>query len=1046
MTCQAETGVSSPETPDAQALDFLASAWQLERDAAQLARGIPATRSWQQIATEAKSLVREAASWPASARAAWSDDARDEPLSGALQGAARALDGVSLRATTGGQAAREAGLWAACAFALGGNFPSAGVVLKRTFPRLDARSTLTPLASQRAWKDGAAALVAAFAPTLAPLVADQSRFAARVEAGALDDDDDSIFESLAEEVAPDWFDLARASFEGARELSALRAFDEHGGALRGHKWSEQLARRVPLLLPPQKVALQRGFLERSEGAVAALPPGTGKTWLGEMFLFELLARAEANRSEEQLAPLAVFLVPYVALGRGVASAIRKHARGLGVEVAVWLSGEGEESELPDLSTIIIATPERFDGAWRSEPKLGERLCGVVVDEAHMVSDGARGARLETLVARFQMAQVRTLFLSAATNNCAPLGDWIGAPDELQLSGSWTPTARRLAFWRQDGALEWHGEIAGRGSVALGETAMPWPRRELRANSGWVQIQKQENLVWQNVAHLARVRHEELGGAVLCLCATRRGVRLLARALMAQFPVQAETGGARASAIALIETRHRTLLPLARLLRHGVAWHSAALPSDLRALIERAVTEGEICALASTRTLAEGVDLPWNQTILADWLSWSERGWQPMEGGLFRNVAGRCGRAGAFTEGDTFVFDNPLGPSQWTNPDVRADVQRRQFLESSREAPMSSMQERDDEATSPATKAAWESGFAALLSWHHQTRGALDADELKRAFYLSRRDQARWNSVLSQVFDAWMAGDWARVDARGRWQITARGEALARADVSPTTAQRLVNALASLPRRAPKTSDEPAILNAHLWPALGHPPEDGDNNLIWSPRSKFPVRLNDVALVSREWLRGVPVATMFASLPRVRESKDFPGDEPLRAWLDGENATGRAMDELDADWTNQLDRFGDWTRASLGPWTPRLWRACGALCDLVQSRPDLKSWDWNRFAARFAGGVSKDWAVAALRLNAPGGRETLAVWGEKWPFASTPTDALGLSPLAREDANAQTRADEAFEQTLRDVGGPFCARGASVKALRDWLWARAGATK
>lgn len=1025
--------------------NIVASAWELERDAARLARGITAPCSWGNIFEQSREIVRLSIYWPAPLRAGWRDNSKIATCAAALQSAARALDCVSLRATTGGHSAREAGLWAACAFALGGNFPSACVVLKRTFPRLDVNSALVPLASQRSWNDGSAALIAAFAPTLAPLVADQSAFAARVADGALNDEDDNWLSLLQAEVSPQWFELAVASFEGARALSTLRAFDERGGSLRGHLWSELLSRRVPLLLPPQKVALERGFLECDAGAIAALPPGTGKTWLGEMFLFESLARADVNLTDEQSSPIGVFLVPYVALGRGVATALKKHARGLGVDVRIWLSGEGDEADLPTTPTIIVATPERFDGAWRADPTLSARLCGVVVDEAHLVADGARGARLETLIARLKMADVRLLLLSAATGDAEALGQWIGAPTQLQLHSSWTPTARRLAFWRQNGVLEWHGELAGHGLTPLGKTFLPWPRRELRAGDSWVQMQKQEGAVWGNVAHLARIRWEEQGGAVLCLCATRRGVRQLARALMSAFPEQTEANGARAQALSLIETRHRTLLPLARLLRHGIAWHSAALPSDLRALIERAVSEGEIRALASTRTLAEGVDLPWNQTILADWLSWSERGWQPMESGLFRNIAGRCGRAGAFTEGDTFIFDNPLGPSQWTAPDVRAGVQRAQFLEAPRHAPPSALQCLEGENLSPAITATWESGLTALLAWHNSERGPLDINELADAFYLSGRDHARWDEALQHVLDAWLLGEWAVLESDGRWTSTARGQALARADLSPQTASRLLDALASLPRRAPQSSDDAATINAQLWHVLQNVPE-ADNASLWAPRSKFPVRPADLTLVARDWLEGVPVATMFAALPRVRESKGFPGETALSAWLDGENDAGHKMDDTDADWTQQFDRFGDWTRSSLGTWSPRLWRACAALSPLVTSRPDLKSWEWSRFAARFAGGISTDWAVAALRLNAPGGRETLATWGRFWPFPPTASDPLGLAPLVQDEENALTRAETAFAQSLHEVGGAFCARGTSIKALRDWLWARAGVTK
>ena len=47
--------------------------------------------------------------------------------------------------------------------------------------------------------------------------------------------------------------------------------------------------------------------------------------------------------------------------------------------------------------------------------------------------------------------------------------------------------------------------------------------------------------------------------------------------------------------------------------------------------------------------------------------------------LFRNVAGRCGRAGVFTEGDTVIFDNPLGNTRYTEVSSRREVQEKMFI-------------------------------------------------------------------------------------------------------------------------------------------------------------------------------------------------------------------------------------------------------------------------------------------------------------------------------------------------------------------------------
>jgi len=207
-------------------------------------------------------------------------------------------------------------------------------------------------------------------------------------------------------------------------------------------------------------------------------------------------------------------------------------------------------------------------------------------------------------------------------------------------------------------------------------------------------------------------------------------------------------------------------------------------------------------------------------------------------------------------------------------------------------------------------------------------------------------------------------------------------------------------------------------------------------------------MNACATSTKPSSHSLPLSSASPPSPTLlfRRSKDFPGDALLRAWLDGEDARGRKMDESDAAWTASFERFGDWTRAALGTWTPRLWRACSALSPLVSSRPDLKTWEWSRFAARFAAGVPSDFAVAALRSNVPGGREIAAIWGRHWPFNPTATDALGLLPLACDEDGARERADAAFAAAMQEAGGPHCAQGLCVRALRDWLWARAGATK
>ena len=403
-------------------------------------------------------------------------------------------------------------------------------------------------------------------------------------------------------------------------------------------------------------------------------------------------------------------MPYVSLGRGVVAALRAHCPSA-IAVHRWLGGHGagdEKCRADECAEIAVVTPERFDALLRARPELWARLRGVVIDEAHTLGDGARGARVEGLIARLRAHQGnggdgRLMLLSAALDERARLEEWAGVG--RVFASNWTPTARRLAFWRDDGRLEWHAELAGGLSKSLGESGLPWPQPIANGGDGWARVRKLEPRAWENVAHLARKLHDERGGAILCLCSTRRATREIGRALGQKWDEPATLngaplgiGGAAARAIESIEARHRTLLPLARLIERGVAWHNSSLPPEVRDALEEAIAQGQIGAVAATSTLAEGVDLPFAQTIVADWLRWDENGQRPLSSALFRNIAGRCGRAGAFTEGDTLVFDNPLGPPQFTAPAVRRAEQRQRFVGAVLGEPRSALERARENAT------------------------------------------------------------------------------------------------------------------------------------------------------------------------------------------------------------------------------------------------------------------------------------------------------------------------------------------------------------
>ena len=183
-------------------------------------------------------------------------------------------------------------------------------------------------------------------------------------------------------------------------------------------------------------------------------------------------------------------------------------------------------------------------------------------------------------------------------------------------------------------------------------------------------------MWRTFANCLWERYQ---GPILCVCSTKAKSRRVAHAVARRFPDLEPIPGLVSRAIKMIETQYRYLLPLASLLRRGVVYHNAAIPHELRRLIFDAIQGSEIKVTAATTTLAEGVDLPFRFSVIVDWLMWQGSESRPMSPLLFRNIAGRCGRAGVFTEGDTILFDNPVGDGAYTARWRRTSLQESLFL-------------------------------------------------------------------------------------------------------------------------------------------------------------------------------------------------------------------------------------------------------------------------------------------------------------------------------------------------------------------------------
>ena len=744
--------------------------------------------------------------------------------------------------------------------------------------------------------------------------------------------------------------LSRLSLAHAGRLSVAKVLGQDKPRFP-NGYLDRLVADSPVLLPSQYEAInEHGVLDSDRNLLVSLPTGTGKTLLGELALLSALGREPG---------LVCYVAPYIALGRQVAEKIAHHTPPE-VHVHRLVGGYQEPDPLDPENRleVLIATPERFDAMLRLRSDLLPSIRCVVFDEAHMIGNGQRGIRLEGVLTRLRLAAARHgqiprfVLLSAVLSNANSLATWLDIAPSNVIRGTWRPSAKRLLRWTEDGMLRLHAgddPLRKTPSEVLGETQLPWPKLDFYRARHFGAVRQQEPRALENLAYLADFEYEQYHQPVLCVCSTRPKTRHLAAQIAQRFALLEPTPRPIKSIIDLIERKYPYLRPLKEALQRGVAYHNSSLPLDVREGIERAVEDRELKVVAATTTLAEGVDLPFRVTILADWLTFDGEKNRPMESLLFKNIAGRCGRAGQFTEGDTVVFDNPVGDAQLTSPARRHVLQEEIFFPDSQPVLTSAI----SSAEKPTAISAIGSQLLAAISENPEV------DNLSSSFLTQ--------SFAQQTDDAKMASERIALayreildDADGQplavaaspAQLTPFGKAASSSGLSPTTARKLRSALRELSDRGSSRTELVAI-SVELLKRLGAVPEQGNPDLrkaVVNPKSRPVVRLDELNLVLDMWLAGVSIETIFESLPSNKRSKRRPG---LQTWLQGVTE--------DSTWTDQFAKFYDFMSNCVEFFLPWVLRAARPLAE-IDTHPERPWLEWARFAEL---GVDSAWGVRLI---------------------------------------------------------------------------------
>lgn len=363
------------------------------------------------------------------------------------------------------------------------------------------------------------------------------------------------------------------------------------------------------LYPPQAEAVERGLLD-GKNMLLSMPTASGKTLLAELAM--LKAALDGKRS--------LYIVPLRALAAEKYETFRKF-KNLGVSVGISTGDFDKRDERLGKNQIIIATSEKADSLMRNGAAWVKDLGVLVVDEIHLLNEASRGPTLEMTITKLRRLnpKMQTIGLSATVANGQELAEWLGA--EMVYS-DWRPIKLR------EGII-----CNGKLIFPDGEAPLEAKRDETLALVKDTLAQQAQILIFEN---------------------SRRNAESAAMKLCGLVPGGAEMQDLSESILATGESE--TCQRLASCVSKGVAFHHAGLLPEQRRLVEQGFRENKIKVIASTPTLAAGLNLPARRVLIKSYKRYEYgQGMTPIQVIEYRQMAGRAGRPGLDPYGESFLI-------------------------------------------------------------------------------------------------------------------------------------------------------------------------------------------------------------------------------------------------------------------------------------------------------------------------------------------------------------------------------------------------------
>lgn len=382
------------------------------------------------------------------------------------------------------------------------------------------------------------------------------------------------------------------------------------------------------------------------------------TSAGKSFVAEILMLRRILSSGK----MGLLVLPYVSICAEKAEHLEVLLEPVGKHVRSYYGNQGGGS-LPKDTAIAVCTIEKANSLINrllEEGRLSE-LGIIVIDELHMVGDQNRGYLLELMLTKLRYASGEGNTESSSGETSGTSSGKVDPAGSLQIVGmsATLPNVTAVADWLQAALYQTEFRpVPLEEYVKVGNTIYNQKMDIVRT------ISKAADLGGKDPDHIVELCNEVVqeGNSVLIFCSSRKGcestaghvAKHLKRFSLNQLSGQNESIDITSAIDALRRSPAGLDPTLEETLPAGVAYHHAGLTVEERETVETCYRKGLVRVLTATSTLAAGVNLPARRVIFRQ----PRIGRDFIDGTRYRQMAGRAGRTGIDTKGESVLICKP----------------------------------------------------------------------------------------------------------------------------------------------------------------------------------------------------------------------------------------------------------------------------------------------------------------------------------------------------------------------------------------------------